>query len=106
LEQEKAPHCPVCDGLLKPDFVFFGEPIPARAAQQALYHSIHADVYLIIGTTGVIVPASLLPYEARKSGAFIIEINPEKSEYTDRITDIYLQGNASEMLLELDKFLA
>ncbi len=103
LDNDQAPRCPVCGGLLKPDFVFFGEPIPAEAAQEALRHSVQSDVYLVIGTTGVIMPASLLPYEAKKNGALIIEINPEESEYTSRITDIHLKGKASETLQALHR---
>ncbi len=94
--------CPHCGGLLKPDFVFFGEPIPAAAYQKSLKQSLDADVYLIIGTTGIIMPASLLPYEAQKNGATIIEINVSPSNYTDSISDIFLQGKASDILKQLD----
>ena len=94
--------CPHCGGLLKPDFVFFREPIPAAAYQKSLGHTLEADVYLIIGTTGIIMPASLLPYEAQKNGASIIEINVSPSNYTDSISDIFLQGKASDILKQLD----
>jgi len=90
--------CPHCGGLLKPDFVFFGEPIPPKAYEESLYHSRKADVYLIIGTTGIIMPASLLPYEADRNQAQIIEINVAASNYTHTITDIFLEGKASEIL--------
>jgi NAD-dependent deacetylase len=93
--------CPKCGGLLKPDFVFFGEPIPPQAAEASLLETQQADVYLIIGTTGIIMPASLLPYEAKKKGAKIIEINVVPSNYTNTITDIFLQGKAGEMLPKL-----
>ena len=95
--------CPHCGGLLKPDFIFFGEPIPPAAYEQSLYHSRNADVYLIIGTTGIIMPASLLPYEAQRNHAKIIEVNVAPSNYTGQITDIFLEGKASEILTELDK---
>ena len=94
--------CPHCGGLLKPDFVFFGEPIPAAAYQKSLEHTLAADVYLIIGTTGIIMPASLLPYEAQKNGATIIEINVSPSNCTNSISDIFLQGKASDILKQLD----
>ncbi len=100
---ETVPRCPHCGGRLKPDFVFFGEPIPQDAAQAALAHTSRSDVYLIIGTTGIVVPASLLPYQAKQNGAFIIEINLNPSEYTHQITDIFLQGKAGEILPALEK---
>ena len=96
-------NCPHCGGLLKPDFVFFGEPIPPNAYQKAIEETLLADVYLIIGTTGIIMPASLLPYEAHKNKAKIIEINVNPSNYTQQITDIFLQGKATEILNELQK---
>ncbi len=95
--------CPHCGGLLKPDFVFFGEPIPPKAYQDAFAHTLQSDVYLVIGTTGIIMPASLLPYEARKNGAHIIEINVSPSNYTHSINPYFLQGKASKVLSELNQ---
>ncbi len=97
--------CPHCGGLLKPDFVFFGESIPLEAQQQSLWHTQSSDVYLVIGTTGIIMPASLLPYEAKKNGATIIEINLTPSNYTNTITDIFLQGKAGDILPGLQKLM-
>jgi len=97
--------CPYCGGLLKPDFVFFGEPIPPEAYTASLEHTNKADVYLIIGTTGIIMPASLIPYEAKKNGAKIIEINVAPSNYTSSITEIFLQGKAGDILTELKKLI-
>ncbi len=94
--------CPHCGGLLKPDFVFFGEPIPQKAMEASIYHTSLADVYLVIGTTGIIMPASMLPYQAKENGATIIEINVAPSEYTNKITDIFIKGKASEVLSNLD----
>ncbi len=100
--QQNPVTCPHCGGLLKPDFVFFGEPIPAQAQQQSILHTQKADVYLVIGTTGIIMPASLLPYQAAENGATIIEINVTPSNYTNTITDIFLQGKAGSVLSELN----
>ncbi|NPA43491.1 MAG: NAD-dependent deacylase [Chlorobi bacterium] len=100
---QQVPRCPHCGGRLKPDFVFFGEPIPPEAARKALEHTLRSDVYLVIGTTGIIIPASLLPYEAKRNGATVIEVNLHPSEYTGKITDIFLQGKAGEILPALAK---
>ncbi len=95
------PSCPDCGGLLKPDFIFFGEGIPPQAYERSLEETQLADVWLVVGTTGEIMPASMLPIEAKKSGALIIEVNLHPSNYTDTITDIFLQGKASEVLKAL-----
>jgi len=62
----------------------------------------NADVVLIIGTTGEVYPAASIPIEAKRNGATVVEINTEKSNYTDSITDFFLQGKASELLGELE----
>ncbi len=94
---ELPPRCPRCGGLLKPDFIFFGEPIPAEAQAAAWEETRRADVWVVVGTTGEVYPAALLPIAAKEHGATIIEINVRPSNYTHQITDIFLQGKASEM---------
>ena len=99
------PLCPSCGGLLKPDFVFFGEPIPAQAQEASLRYCAEATCLLIIGTTGEIMPASQLPYTVPKN-CDIIEINIEESGYTPMLTDIFLKtkaGSASKKLRSLMK---
>lgn len=92
-------------GLLKPDFVFFGEGIPGEAARRAEDAVRTADVFLIIGTTGEVYPAARLPHMAQQNRATIIEINTVRTSYTDSITDIFLQGRATEMLSQLNRYI-
>jgi NAD-dependent deacetylase len=94
---ELPPLCSKCSGILKPDFIFFGEPIPVDALTRSFNEFGRSDVVLIIGTTGTVYPAAQLPFEAKNKGAVIIEINTEKSSFTESITDIFLQGKASEI---------
>ena len=99
------PVCPKCLGLLKPDFVFFSESIPQDAFNKSISEAYKSDVMLVIGTTGEIMPASQIPYIAKENGATIIEINIAKSNYTDTITDIFLEGKATNLFMELNKIL-
>ncbi len=94
------PRCE-CGGLLKPDFVFFGEPIPQKVFEESMYDAQRSDVMIVIGTTGVIYPASKIPHTAKQNGAKIIEININHSEYTPTITDLYIEGKASEVFKEI-----
>ena len=91
------PRCE-CGGLLKPDFVFFGEGIPQEAVLKSANIVEKCDLMILIGTTGEIYPASLIPREASARGASIIEINTEASNYTDSITDNFIKMKASEAL--------
>jgi len=89
------PSCPECGGLLKPDFVFFGETIPETAHAMSVKEANKADVLIIIGTTGEVMPAAAIPHLAKINGAMIIEINPQPSNYTNIITDIFIQSAAA-----------
>ena len=98
------PRCP-CGGLYKPDFVFFGEQIPEPARTLSFLEATLADVFILVGTTGEVMPANLIPEDAHRRGVFIIEINTEPSLYTDRVTDLYIEGRASETLEALAELL-
>ncbi len=89
------PRCKKCNHILKPDFVFFSEPIPEPARRLAFNEAEEADVFLVIGTTGEIYPASQIPYIAKRNGVKIIEINVEESNYTDSITDVFIKEKAT-----------
>lgn len=103
--KSEVPLCDYCHSLLKPDFVFFGEMIPEPAGSQSFELALKADVVLVIGTSGEVMPACNIPYYASKNGAFIIEINPEPSNFTRSITNLFLQGNATVMMNEIVKIL-
>lgn len=99
------PKCFNCDGLIKPDFIFFGEGIPTEAYENSVDAASKADVVIIIGSTGEVMPASQIPYHAKQHGATIIEVNPDMSNFTNTITDIYLEGKATEVMGKLKEVL-
>lgn len=74
--QESPPHCPDCGSLLRPDVVWFGEPLPRSELDEALRASRNCELFLSIGTSGVVEPAASLAYEALRGGAVAVEINP------------------------------
>ncbi len=95
------PKCKNCKAVLKPDFIFFGEQIPEPARTNSFEETKKADVFILIGTTGEIMPASMIPYEAKKNNVKIIEINTQPSNYTNTITNIFLKGKATEIMQKL-----
>lgn len=97
------PVCSACGGIHKPDVVFFGEAIPRGAAGRSFSAAQKTDCMILIGTTGTVAPANMIPSQAKSSNAKIIEINPVPSEYTRRVTDIFLKDKATsamEMLMD------
>ena len=74
--------CPNCGGMMRPNVVWFGENLPADVFKAAEDAARNCDVFLTIGTSAEVYPAAGLPYEARNFGAFVIEINPNRTEFT------------------------
>jgi NAD-dependent deacetylase len=92
-----------CSGILKPDAVFFGEPIPTHALNRAYEVSGNCKVMLVVGTSSVVYPAASMPEFAKRSGAIIIEINPETTPLTQGVSDYYIKGNAGEVMPSIVK---
>ena len=78
--EEVPPHCRTCGALLRPDVVWFGEPLPQGTFAKALRAARDAELFLVVGTSGVVEPAASLAREAKKAGALLAEIDPEASE--------------------------
>jgi len=107
MENEKVmanmpPVC-TCGRILKPDFVFFGEMIPPTALEESLEMAGDCDVLLVIGTSAEVAPASLIPIEAKRKGAVIIELNLASTALTEQITDYFLQGSFAEVMPQLTR---
>ncbi len=92
------PHCPHCNGLLRPDVVWFGEALPNNALQQARTAVNHCDILFSIGTSSLVQPAASLPFEAHD--AHLVEINPDKTPLTSYV-HFALHGKAGEVLPHL-----
>ncbi|MGQ0772057.1 MAG: SIR2 family NAD-dependent protein deacylase [Nitrososphaerota archaeon] len=68
-----------CGNILRPDVVWFGEPLPQDIWAEAIRHAQGCDVMIIAGTSLVVSPANQLPVHAKQNGATLIEVNPEKT---------------------------
>jgi NAD-dependent deacetylase len=95
------PQCNKCGGVLKPDVIFFGEAIPEPARTDSFNETRRADCFILIGTTGSVAPANMIPSAAKANGAKIIEINPFVSEYTHTVTDVFLNEKATIAMKKL-----
>ena len=91
------PKC-ACGGILRPNFVFFGESIPEKAHHAAITLVSGCDVLLVVGTSASVAPASYLPVMAKETGGFIVEINPAVTELDPRIVDIRITQPAGKAL--------
>jgi NAD-dependent deacetylase len=95
------PRCPQCNVILKPDVVFFGEPIPWEAHARSFAEAATCDLVLVVGTSAVVYPAAGIPTTAKQNGAKVIEINTEPTPLTDVVSDYLIQGSAGEILSQI-----
>lgn len=91
------PLCPYCGGLVRPDVVWFGEMLPNWALQSAIVASRSSDLFLAVGTSGIVYPAASLPIEALENGAMVVEINPNETPLSSWMT-INIRGPAGIIL--------
>lgn len=99
-DQGNAPRCSSCNGLIRPDVVWFGEMLPVDAWNSSVSASERSDVFFSVGTSAIVYPAASLPMIAKKSGSFTVEINIEPTDLSSRADEIIL-GKSGEILPRL-----
>lgn len=92
---ELPPKCPACDGLARPDVVWFGEALDAGVLRQATDTVQQAETMLVIGTSALVYPAAGLPAIAQTTGARIVEINPQETPLSEMAAEIYREPATS-----------
>ncbi len=100
LRFKHAPRCLKCNGMIRPDVVWFGELLPEEEWKESISAAQRADVFFSIGTSSVVYPAASIPKLAQNSGAFIVEINIEPTELTS-FADETIFGKSGEVLPQL-----
>ena len=93
---ELPPRCPSCGGLARPGVVWFGEAIDPDVLARC-DAALRCDLFFVIGTSSVVYPAAGLTDAARARGAYTVEINPDATEASDRVS-LSLRGAAEEIL--------
>jgi len=97
LGDDPLPKCESCGALLRPHIVWFGESLDPMIIQLAVEHSEKCDTFLVVGTSALVQPAASLPLMAKRSGAKVIEINPDRTLITDYM-DVSIRSKAGEVL--------
>jgi NAD-dependent deacetylase len=91
------PLCPHCGAMLRPDVILFGEYLHGYVYERAQAIAQRTDLMLIIGTSGLVAPASKIPLMAQDHGATLIEINPQPSRITPNV-DLFIPAPCGEIL--------
>ncbi len=77
------PRCGRCRGLLRPHVVWFGEMLDPEDVRAAALAVEGCDFMVVAGTSAAVQPAASMPLLARRAGAFVLEVNPERTELSD-----------------------
>ena len=91
------PRCDHCNGTLRPGVVWFGESLPQVEFKHARSAALEAEVFVVIGTSGVVEPAASLVRIAKEAGAFIISIDPNEM-MAERCADAVVRDTAAGAL--------
>ena len=94
------PYCPECGGLLRPDVVWFGETLPAAEWSAAEEIAERSTLFLVVGTSSVLAPASLLGIAAARAGSALYEVDEEEAPPAP-LVDGVLRAKPSEVLAAL-----
>jgi len=89
--------CFACGDHLRPDVVLFGELLPAGAFELAAEKAAACDLCFVIGTSALVYPAASLPEVALAHGAYLCEVNPERTPLSDSCDEV-LTGKAGALL--------
>ena len=91
------PECGECNGILKPDAVFFGETLPEKVFIESQRRAQQCDLCIVIGSSLVVYPAAMVPRYAVQSGARLAIINRDHTDL-DSYADICIHESAGETM--------
>ena len=94
------PACPSCNGILKPDVVFFGEAVPPSRVELSLNKLAEADVLLVAGSSLTVNSGYRFARQAAKAQKpiVIVNIGPTRA---DSLASAKIEANTSLALERL-----
>jgi NAD-dependent deacetylase len=99
-EKYKNYRCEKCGSWLRPDITWFGDTLNQGAVSEAIELIRSCDLFVSIGTSGVVYPAAGFPRFAKENNARCIEINPDANEMSF-LYDEVIRDTAGKTLPEL-----
>ena len=95
--EQRLDNCAGCGSCLRPDVVLFGEMLPPGVFEVAAEVAARCQLCFVVGTSALVYPAASLPEIAKSGGAYLCEVNPERTPLS-AICDEVLTGKAGEVL--------
>ena len=99
--RDALPMCPLCGSVLRPHVTFFGEALPVDAAWNSKRLLRDCDLFVAIGTSGTVSPASEFVRGADYAGARTLYVNLEPLGSSNRYFRETVLGPAEKVVAEL-----
>lgn len=93
----KVPLCDACGGVLKPDTVSFGQPMPESQTAEAFKRSKEADLFAVLGSSLLVQPAASIPVAAKEKGSRLVIVNRDATPL-DNLADLIVRGSCGRVM--------
>ena len=93
---EYSPLCKACTGLLKPNAIFFGEPLRSETLSQADKLIEECDLLIVLGSSLLIYPVAFYPRKALSLGAKLAIINIQETDI-DASADVVIHNKIGDV---------
>ncbi len=94
--QGRSPSCNVCKGMLKPNAIFFGEPLESQVLQAADEIIAGCNLIIVLGSSLVVYPVAFYPQKALSLGAKIAIINIQETDM-DSLADVVIHEKIGDI---------
>jgi NAD-dependent deacetylase len=91
------PACRRCGGIVKTATISFGQAMPQGPMERAEVEALACDLFLVLGSSLVVVPAAGFPVLAKQNGAQLVILNREPTDQDD-IADLVLHDEIGPVM--------
>ncbi|TET04593.1 MAG: NAD-dependent deacylase [Promethearchaeota archaeon] len=91
-----SPSCEACTGLLKPNAIFFGEPLRSETLSQADRLIEECDLLIVLGSSLLVYPVAFYPRKALSLGAKLAIINIQETDI-DASADVVIHDKIGDV---------
>ncbi|XP_023943758.2 NAD-dependent protein deacylase Sirt4 [Bicyclus anynana] len=100
VEQFKTPLCPVCEGPLKPDIIFFGDNVPKERVEKVRNQVSASDAVFVLGSSLTVYSSYRIILQAKEENKQIavLNIGPTRA---DDIVDLKISTKCGDILTDL-----
>lgn len=100
VEKFKTPLCPVCEGPLKPDIIFFGDNVPKKRVEKVRNEVSASDAVFVLGSSLTVYSSYRIILQAKEENkeVAVLNIGPTRA---DDIVDLKISTKCGEILTDL-----